>query len=193
LRTGHARWIDLLDVELQHADGARTRLWAASTVALGYVTAVVRFGRERLPRLGRQAYAAASLLTVPPRLQVQVLADGAPLASGTCTGVVINNTTHLANFRALPQARLDDGLLDLLLLDAGWARQLAHNLAVVCGSAAFGARVMQQATTVAVTSQTPLVVMVDGELLHDVVHLAVTCVPRGVRCVSAAPTAGVAA
>ncbi len=186
LQAGRSRWIDLLQVDALQARGARTRLLAASTVALGYVTEVVRFGRTRLPRLGRRAYAAASLLTVPPRLLLQVHADGECVAAGRATGLVINNTTHLANFRAFPQARLDDGRLDLLLLDAGWTRQLVHNLAVACGSAAFGGRVMQQAVSVEVTSAAPLLVMVDGELLQDVVQLTVTCVPHAVQCVSAA-------
>lgn len=185
LRAGSTRWIDLMRVHLRQPGGRRVALWAASTVALGYVADVVRLGRRRLPVLGRQAYAVASLLTRPRRRQVAIRADQALLAEAALTGVVINNTAYLANFRALPQARLDDGRLDVLLLDAGWPRQALHNAAVACGSGAIAGRYMGQAQNVEVTGTLPGVVMVDGELFDDVEALSIRCVPKALCCVAA--------
>jgi diacylglycerol kinase family enzyme len=186
LAQGRTRWIDLLEVRLTCAGGAPRTLLAASTVALGYVADVVRFGRAHLAPLGRHAYAAAALLTRPRRLALHVRADADDvLGVEPVTGVVINNTAQLANFRALPDARLDDGRLDLLLLDASWPRQVLHDLAAALGSAAFGGRLLRQARTCDVRLAAPAVLMVDGELIDDVVQVSVQCLPRSLCCIHA--------
>jgi hypothetical protein len=60
-----ARFIDLMQVDVEFGDGRTAAFWAASTLAVGYVCDVVRAGC-RLPWLGRHAYAAA--FTVPRAL-----------------------------------------------------------------------------------------------------------------------------
>jgi diacylglycerol kinase family enzyme len=97
------------------------------------------------------------------------------------TSVVINNTAHLANFRAFPQARLDDGSLDVLESDFGWSRQQLHNLAVLARSGRFGPA-LWQASSVMLECAAPVRLMVDGELEYDVVRLHARCEPGGVRC-----------
>jgi diacylglycerol kinase family enzyme len=185
LRAGSTRWIDLMRVHLRQRGDHSIDLWAASTVALGYVADVVQLGRRRLPALGRHAYAVASLLTRPHRRPVSIRADQALLADDVLTGVVVNNTAHLANFRGLPRARLDDGRLDLLLLDAGWPRQVLHNAAVACGSGAIAGRWTGQAAEVEVRAAQPGVVMVDGELFDDVEEVSIRCVPKALCCIGA--------
>jgi diacylglycerol kinase (ATP) len=175
--------IDLMRVRVRCTGGRMREMLAASTLAIGYVADVVRFGRRHLPSLNGYAYAAASVMQAPGALRLRVsIGDEAPLEK-RLTGVVVNNTPQLANFRAFPTARLDDGCLDVMLMSAGWTRQLIHNLAVVAGSTAFGPLRLTQAPTISVDVDEPCALMVDGELIDDVSGVDVCCEPQALRVV----------
>jgi diacylglycerol kinase (ATP) len=173
--------LDLLETRFVLQDGSEERRWCASTLAAGYVTEVVMIGRSRLSWLGSSAYAAAAMLTVPETFVLRFDAAGEPQQR---TGVVINNTEHLSNFRGLPGASVRDGLLDVMELDRGWPGQLLHNLSVLAGSPRFGPDSLRQSRSVSVTFQEPRTVMADGELLHGVQRLDVECRAGVVRCVA---------
>jgi diacylglycerol kinase (ATP) len=173
--------IDLIHAQITFADGRREHRWCASTLAVGYVADVVALGRQRLAWLGRYAYATAALAVRPRRLRMRVGAGVAAGASGR-TSVVINNTAHLANFRAFRDARLDDGSLDVLESDFGWPRQQLHNLAVLAGSGRYGPTALWQAPSVVLECEAPERLMVDGELEHDVVRVHARCERAAVHC-----------
>ena len=79
--------------------------------------------------LGGLAYTAAALLTCTRPRELR-LGDGTTLTPRRLTNLVINNTAHLANFRAFHDARLDDDRLDVLEASYGWGRQMLHNAAI---------------------------------------------------------------
>jgi len=185
LRGGNWRTIDLLRVTLQQANRAERSILAASTLAVGYVADVVATGRQRLPWMGRAAYGVASALTLPQPLNVAVVLDGTPAHLPARTGVVVNNTVHLANFRAFPQARLDDGRLDIMELGTHWLGQQAHNLSVLLGSERIGPARRAQAARVDFSFAAPRTLMLDGELYTDIVRASVACLPRACRCAAA--------
>jgi diacylglycerol kinase (ATP) len=178
---GHTLAIDVIRAEIEFADGRLEERLCASTLALGYVADVVALGRDRLAWLGRHAYATAAVAVRPRRVQLRVGVDDAA-GVRPLTNVVINNTAHLANFRAFRRARLDDGSLDVMEADFAWPRQLLHNLAVLAGSDRFGPPMLWQAPAVAVACEAPARLMIDGELERDVVRLRARCEPAGVRC-----------
>lgn len=186
LALGEHRALDLLDVIADHESGAISRRLCASTIALGYVTDVVLFGRHRLPALNRAAYAVAAMVVVPRFFNARV-AGAVSRGTRPYAGIVINNTVHLANFRAFPAADPCDGRLDVMELGHPWPRQLLHNLAVLAGSRRFGPRALRQAADERVELDVPRTLMIDGELLHDVRHVTVRCLPRAVRCVVGKP------
>jgi diacylglycerol kinase (ATP) len=172
--------LDLMDVEIGFADGRKENRLCASTLAVGYVEEVVTLGRHRLPGLGRAAYAAAAMIALPSRFEARLASNG---GARCYTGIVINNTAHLANFRGLPDASVHDGLLDIMEQDYNWPRQLLHNLAVLAGSRAFGPLALRQAAVEQLEMTEPRTLMADGELLHEVTQLRVTCRPGAVSCV----------
>lgn len=174
------RAVDLMEVQIGFADGRKERRLCASTLAVGYVSDVVRLGRFRLQGLGRAAYAAAAMMVVPRTFGARL---GGDLCSSRLTGLVINNTAYLANFRGLPDARIDDGLVDIMEQDFGWSRQMLHNLAVLSGSRAIGPRRMRQAPGESVDLEEPATLMADGELLHEVTRIHIACRPGAVGCV----------
>ena len=173
--------IDAIRVVIECADGRVEERLCASTLAIGYVADVVALGRRRLAWLGRHAYATAAIAVRPRRLRLRVGSDAAADAR-SLTNVVINNTAHLANFRAFRRARLDDGSLDVLESDFAWPRQLLHNLAVFAGSARFGPAALWQSPSVAVECEAPQRLMIDGELEQCVVRVQARCEPAAVRC-----------
>jgi diacylglycerol kinase family enzyme len=172
--------IDLLELEVLFADGRRHACRAASTLATGYVADVVRLAGEFTP-LGRHAYTAAAVCSRPRRLPVVADYGDGQRFTGEVTGIVINNTRHLANFRAFPRASLTDGLADVLELQAGWAGQLVHNLSVLTSRYFYQPGREFRTRQVQLKLPTPDTLMVDGELFEEVTELCVTCRPAAVR------------
>ena len=187
LAAPRTRNIDLVQVRFLRPGGTWTSVLAASTLAVGYVANVVDRGRHGLPWLGRAAYAAASAMTRPRRLAMDLAIDGQYGDRGLRTGLVVNNTCHLANFRAFRGARLDDGLLDIMETDAGWGRQQAHNTALLMGSERFGPARQYQARRIELRLERPATLMVDGELLPGVTALKATCLREACRCLDLRP------
>jgi len=187
LRVPRVRIIDLVQLRILRTGGRWASLVAASTLAVGYVANVVDRGRNGLPWLGRAAYAAAGAMTVPRPLAMNVAIDGQRRILRSRTGLVVNNTSHLANFRAFRRARLDDGLLDVMETNAGWGRQQAHNTALLMGSERFGPARLYQAARIELRLDRPATLMVDGELLQDVLELTATCLREACRCLDLRP------
>jgi len=177
------RPLDLMDVRVGFVDGHVERLLCASTLALGYVTDVVMFGRQQLSHLGLAAYATAAMVVVPQRFEARLAGADDRGGSKRYTGVVINNTAHLANFRGFPDASVRDGVLDVMEQDHGWPRQLLHNLAVLARSRAFGPTCLRQAVAERLELRIARTLMADGELMHDVTSVGVECRPAAVMCV----------
>jgi diacylglycerol kinase (ATP) len=177
------RPLDLMDARIGSSDGREERRLCASTLAIGYVADVVDFGRRRLHGFGRAAYALAALGVIPVWFEATVQGSGS--GAERYTGIVVNNTAHLANFRGFPAASVRDGRLDVMELACGWTRQLLHDVSVLAGSEAFGPRRMRQATSERIALAHPATLMADGELLANVSSLEVTCRPAAVECVVA--------
>jgi diacylglycerol kinase (ATP) len=183
LLRGTCRPLDLMEVTIGHVDGGSQRRLCASTLALGYVADVVSFGRRRLNRLGRAAYATAALVVVPREFEARVSGSAGCDESRRYTGLVINNTAHLANFRGFPRASVHDGILDVMEQGHRWPRQLLHNLAVLAGSEAFGPMRLRQSRSERLDLGQAHTLMADGEMLESVSRVAVECRPGAVRCV----------
>ncbi len=172
--------LDLMRVRIGFGDGRQMERLVASTLAVGYVADVVALGRQRFARFGRHAYTAAALTTRPRPLELTI-SDGASATTRVLTNLVISNTAHLANFRALRHARLDDGKLDVLEAACGWTRQMLHNTAVLAGSERWGPAALWQSSTVAFESSVPSRLMVDGEILEAVCSVTADCEAAAVR------------
>lgn len=185
LRRPKVRAVDLMDVVVHFADGRQARRLVASTLAFGYVCDVVAFGRTRLAGLGRYAYAAAAAATSPRWFRARVVLDGRVQELRRMTGVVVNNTDYLANFRAFRRGCLDDGRLDVMALEASRTRQMLHNVSVLSGRYFYDPSRTWQVSQARVELEAPGKLMYDGEFEHDVVALEARCLAGAVRCVGA--------
>ena len=179
LDRGDSFGIDLMDLRVEFADGSCRSCRAASTLAAGYVARVVERASGMLA-LRRHAYAAAAVLTRPKRFGLETRYDGLS-ARALLTGVVVNNTRYLANFHAFPAASLDDGLLDVLEVDADWGPQMLHNASVLSRGHFHDSGRAVRAANIALDFAEPELLMVDGELLHGVRACAITSAPAAAR------------
>jgi diacylglycerol kinase family enzyme len=187
---GHERRIDLAVAEAAAADAAGARaagggggLTFAAMAGIGLDAEVVAATPRLLKRrAGWLAYAAAGAAHLPGRGErFTVRLDGDEPLARRARCVVVGNAGLLpGGFTLLPQARLDDGLLDVGILapvgPAGWLR-VANR--VLTGSGR-GDRPLErhQARRVEISAETELPREVDGEVITPGRSLTVTLLRR---------------
>jgi diacylglycerol kinase (ATP) len=163
-------------IDLATADGAPFTAMAG----MGLDAAVVAATRLK-HQFGWLAYAmwgAAHLADPPARFTITV--DGRPPITRTARSVVVGNSGLLpGGFALLPDARLDDGLLDVGILAPrgalGWPRLAAR---VLTNSHFQDSQLERlQGRTVEITAQSPLPREVDGEVVAAARALSVAVRP----------------
>ena len=187
---GYERRIDLAVAEAAAAHpadagaaGGGGGLTFAAMAGIGLDAEVVAATPRLLKRrAGWLAYAAAGAAHLPGRGELfTVRLDGDEPLARRARCVVVGNAGLLpGGFTLLPQARLDDGLLDVGILapagPAGWLR-VAHG--VLTGSGR-GGRLLErhQARRVEIRAETELPREVDGEVITPGRSLTVTLLRR---------------
>ena len=121
---------------------------------------------------GFAAYLGALALTLLryPSLRVRVrIDDAAPATLTTVMTAVMNGTTFGGKFRVCPEARPDDGLLDLLIVDAiGRVAILSLVRKILRGAHAGDPRLrLLRVRRMAIESDCALLVEADGEIAFD--------------------------
>jgi diacylglycerol kinase family enzyme len=187
---GHERRIDLAvaggavaGAAGAGAMGGAGELTFAAMAGIGLDAEVVAATPRLLKRrAGWLAYAAAGIAHLPGRGErfTVRLDDDEPLARQARCVVVGNAGLLPGGFALLPQARLDDGLLDVGILapagPAGWLR-VAHQ--VLSGGGRDGWQLERhQARRVEIRSDTELPREVDGEVIAPGRSLTVTLLRR---------------
>ena len=181
LRNGSEICIDLMQVDINFNDGRECFYLSASTVALGYVVSVVERASS-FRAAGPYGYALATLLTAPQFFRCRLGMPDSDDDERTMTGIIINNTVNLANFRAFRDAKLDDGLADMLILSAGWFRQTMHNFSLLSTLGIYDSGERSQSRSVSITLASPQTLMLDGQLLSNVTSVRVESVPAALCC-----------
>jgi diacylglycerol kinase family enzyme len=165
--------IDLIETRITPARGGEFVRLCASSVAFGYPSQVT-FKAERLRLLRRLSYAAAGLLTVPCRMELEIGYDGTRPEPRRLRGILVNNTRHVGGFTAIREAQIDDGLADVLELDAGYLSQTLHNLSEVTGLGLWRPARHIQFRTARIRVAEPSLLMLDGELVEAVLAVSLT-------------------
>ena len=146
--------------------------WFTNGVGIGLDARVaIEVDRNRRFRgLATYVYALFRVLRgfQPPRMTVEI--DGAPAADGPMTLVTVGNGgRHGGGFWICPDARIDDGVLDVCVCEGLRIPGILRFLPKVMRGTHVGARCvrMHRATRVRVTSPDPLPVHADGEIVAD--------------------------
>ena len=136
---------------------------------------------------GLGAYLGALLLTMVryPLLHVRLQLDDAPAFDlTTAMTAVMNGSTFGGSFRVCPEAKPDDGLLDLLLVDAVGRLEILQLVPkIMRGSHAGDPRLhLLRAKRVTIASDDPLLVEADGEIaFRDAHQLEIGLMPGVLR------------
>jgi len=175
--TGTDRPLDLISV-----DG----LACVAMAGIGVDAAVVGATSEQLKRrTGWPAYAAASFrqLLAPPAEFTISLDGGPPLIRRACSVVVGNTGLLPGGFPILPDARPDDGILDVgVLAPAGLAGWVSVGYRAVLASRRDDAQLERfRARTVEVRATGPLPRQVDGEVISPGRDLSACVRPGALR------------
>ena len=188
---GHERRIDLGAAEIADRAGVLT---FAAMAGIGLDAEVVAATPRLLKsRAGWLAYAAAGIMHLPGRGECFTvrLDDREPLARQARCVVVGNAGLLPGGFALLPDARLDDGLLDVGILaptgPAGWLRVARR---VLTGGGRDGRYLERhQARRIEIRAKTELPREVDGEVITAGSSLTVTLLRRALT-VRVPPTGG---
>ena len=184
LRTTTFTRIDLLRITFTRANGSTHQRYAATTIGLGYPAHVTQTGNQRCKRLGHWCYPVAATLETfaPQSMSVHIGYQGKTSEWQRLTGLLINNTQHSGNFKAFPQAGLDDGVFDVMEMNAGWFGQNLHNLSVLSQMHRYKPAKISQTTAINIHLKHPQILMIDGEIVAAVISLHVHIVPKAVAC-----------
>jgi diacylglycerol kinase (ATP) len=143
----------------------------------------------RVPRFltGFGAYLGALALTMVkyPLLRVRIRLDDAPAFElTTAMTAVMNGTTFGGSFRVCPEAMPDDGLLDLLLVQAVGRLEILQLVPKVLRGAHAGDPRLRlvRAKRVTIESEEPLLLEADGEIaFEDARRLEIGLLPAALR------------
>ncbi|MEO8300777.1 MAG: diacylglycerol kinase family protein [Rhizomicrobium sp.] len=177
LKHGVEQPMDLLLLRVKSADGKTARAICASSIATGYVASV---GMRAHGGSGLHSYTLAAMTTKPELSEMQVSYDGAAPQSRSLTGLVISNINYAAQYRAFPGAKLNDGSMHIMELDAPRLRQMGYNLAMLAGL--YPKKSRRKSKSLQVSSAAPFDLMVDGEILKGVTEFSVDCVSGAIAC-----------
>jgi diacylglycerol kinase family enzyme len=186
IKTGNSFPVDLMQLSFKDKDGVGRNSVSASTVALGYPVATTITAEKRLKGLGKLCYPLAATFEslCQKHFSVQLnYGDGGRRESRSLTGLLINNTRHIANFLAFPNAAVDDGKLEVMELRAGCMKQIAHNLSILSRSYFYTPAPIRREASLLLDLASPQQLMIDGEIYPEVTNLKVQILPRRLRCV----------
>lgn len=173
--------VDLLEVTFTDVYGCERQNLSASTVSLGYPTAVAR-AATRFHSLGQLCYAAAATSVRPVSHVVEISCEHGRPQRKRLKGIIANNTRHIANFLAFPQASCFDGHFELMELNAGYLSQNVHNLSALTGARFHGSMNLSRTRRTRLQLHEPLELMIDGEFYPDVMAVDVRILPGVLSC-----------
>lgn len=135
--------------------------------------------------LGAYLAAIASTMLRYPELEVRLQLDGgAPFEHRSTIMAIMNGRCFGGSFWACPEARADDGLLDVLLADVFSRAQILRLVPKLMRGRHTGEPMLRmlRARKVSIESATPLVIEADGELPPlDGRRLEIEVVPQALR------------
>jgi diacylglycerol kinase (ATP) len=169
-------------VDVGRVNGRYFLLWAG----LGFdalVTSELEPRPRPIKRLGPLPYivAAVTLARDYSGVRTRILMDGRTIRGRTIL-VVVSNVQDYALFRISKQARMDDGLLDVLIFKGlGFSYILRHAAKIFSGRHLQDPRTIhRQVRSITVVSDVPISVQADGDPLGTT-PVTLNVVPRALR------------
>lgn len=186
LKRGRSRAVDVGSIRFQDASGLQRQRFFCNIAEAGLGGAVVERVNQRSKRLGGFASFLLSTLTTFTTYRnspMTVSFDGGPPETLVAADLVVGIGSYFGGgMRVLPDARLDDGLFDVLVMGDFDRSEFFSNIwRVYRGTHLTHPKIRHlRAQTVTVDSPAPLLLEVDGELA-GVAPATFTLLPGALR------------
>lgn len=182
---GRVRGIDVVSLDLLHDDGTRDNKVSVVIAGAGYDAQIMHSTSDRLKAAaGWLAYTEAGVRHLRgKRHAVLVSADGGEPRRYRVRSAMIANCGYLTGgINMLPDAVIDDGLLDIALLDprhlVDWIQVAGATLTAKRKSPRI---TTFQARTCRMVFDEPLVAQIDGDPIASVKEVKATTLPSSLR------------
>lgn len=124
-RTGVCAKLDLGEIVWTAEDGSTRTEGICLMGGCGYDARLMKSAVRNKARMGEAAYFAAALENVKPEVvQFDIEVDGQAIKRDAIGCIIANTATIQGDIDIVPDCRMDDGLLDVILLETDNATQL---------------------------------------------------------------------
>lgn len=182
---GCVRPIDVVSLDMLHADGTRDNMVSVVIAGAGYDAQIMHSTSDRLKAAaGWLAYTEAGVRNLRgKRHTVLVSADGMEARRYRVRSAMIANCGNLAGgINMLPDAVIDDGLLDVALLDPRHLGEWIQVATAALRAKRKSPRVTTfQARSCKMVFDEPLVAQIDGDPIPEIKAVEATTVPLSLR------------
>ena len=174
-RIGKTAELDLGEISWTNEEGAREARGFGLMSGTGFDAQLMQAALPNKAIMGQAAYFAAALANPKPAVEhFTVTVDGATYERDGITCLVANCAMIQGDIQLVPDCRMDDGMLDVIVVETSDAAQLLKPLAfglVDKSGKAMGRPHIEsfRGRSVRVESSRPVPIEVDGEVVHELV------------------------
>jgi hypothetical protein len=201
---GSERMIDICQVSYETPDGVRGRICFSVMAGLGIDAKIMMNTDLKLKRrIGWMAYIDGGVRSLPAtRSRIEITVDGAIQRSLKVQSLLIGNCGFLpGNISIMPEAKLDDGLLDVAVVGPRnaldwvvfWSRVTWQNAWI--GQTRAGRKLLVTLTpmtilenltgrAILVTAENEIPLQMDGDAVLNVKHAQFQVLPQAIRVLS---------
>jgi diacylglycerol kinase family enzyme len=176
--------IDIVKVSVTTSSGKIDEWYCVCMASVGFPARLTRLANNFLKKTGPLCYPLASMACAvsQKRIGLHAFYDYGTPCRMQLTGIIIQNTRHAANFEVFPEAILNDGLFDVMELDAGFIKQTLHNLSILSGMHVYRPAVTRRVSSLKISAEKPQIFMIDGEILFDIKEIEISIASGKLKC-----------
>ena len=179
LSKNKAKNLDLIKVTAINVGGEQKTWFVSTTASVGYTADVVELANSSFKPLGPFCYPVTSvvqaLATRPFRCRIRI--NRSTWKDISPTNILVNNTTFAGDFKAFPNACIDDGKADFLIARAGFFRQMLHNFSVLSNTHFYQTDQPFAASIVDFELNESRMLMLDGEIIPGILKVTFEVMP----------------
>jgi diacylglycerol kinase family enzyme len=189
-RAGKVAEVDLGEISWTDADGTRQVRGFGLMSGTGFDAQLMEAALPNKALMGQAAYFAAALTNPRPAVErFAITVDGDSVERDGITCLVANNAMIQGDIQIVPNCRMDDGLLDVIVVETSATAQLLAPLALGLADRsgkALGRPFLEsfQGRSIRVEASEPMPLEVDGDVVCDgVIAYEARALPRCVRLI----------
>ena len=161
IQAGKTEKIDLLRIRYTEK-GKEKEKYCVSTSGFGYIANVVKLAERKFKHLKKFCYPVSAVITAFFNKNRIAMANGAVYSN-----IVVNNTVFAGKFGVFEEAKMNDGLMDVLIAEANPFTQMLHNLSLLTKKFYFRTGIEFKSTEEEFAFKKDTTLMIDGEIVNN--------------------------